>query len=129
MSNVCKNCNDIQCIGCDGEVSDERLTQLIDKYSEDTFADLLDLAHYTIDSVDDIVSGLEELQIIRKDIKNILLEHLQVLREKKEFIDEAEQLYEWIDFCIPYHMKMLYNFNKQEQQYKTIMQKHNIKTT
>ena len=74
------------------KVSENKLQELIDKYSEDTFADLLDLAHYTIDSADDIVNGLEELQIIREDIKNILLEHLQALRENEALIEEIQFL-------------------------------------
>ena len=53
------------------KVSEDKLQELIDKYSEDTFADLLDLAHYTIDSVDNIVESLEELLILRKENKTL----------------------------------------------------------
>jgi len=53
------------------KISKDRIQELIDKYSEDTFIDLLDLAHYTIDSAEDIVNGLEELQTLQKENKTL----------------------------------------------------------
>ena len=128
------------------KISKERIQELIDKYSEDTFADLLDLAHYTIDNMDNIVNGLEELLILRKENKTLqqttdmqhettisdlkLIGKLQ--QENKALIADAEMLVQDLEFALEdvgFGGEFLDDIERHIELHKTLIKKINNKTT
>ena len=126
------------------KISKERIQELIDKYSEDTFADLLDLAHYTIDNMDNIVNGLEELLILRKENKTLQqttdMQHETTISDLK-LIGKLQQENKYlIELCKGLFGILEGYLNEYggwadddiigiEKCYKAIMQKHNINKT
>jgi len=104
-------------------LTEERISEIHDALEEAiAYAENVDK-----DMLRDEQSALEELLSLRQQNAELIDKCFILIDEKNELIDEnaeliedGERLYEWTDFVVPYHMKMLYNFDRVETLHKAL---------